>query len=134
MLKKLTLFVTVIQVCTVPAWADPVLFDGSPQSQNQQLRLSGVESHTVYQDQHVPKTCYRDETQGTRGECRPVTRQQCGVEQVSQCTDITRRECHPVQRQECHSIDRNVCEPVSREECTAISRNVCEPESHQVCS
>jgi len=109
--------------------SDEIFFDGSHLEQS--VTLTGQQTHPVYEDRVIPKTCYKDELIGYERECHMEDRQQCETHYEKQCYPITRRECTPTTRRECHTETRTECTPITRRECS--QERVCEDVPEQVC-
>lgn len=107
----------------------------APLSQEEtQLKLQTQEFETQYRTDLVPDTCYREETQGTRTECRTETEQRCDTRYEQDCRyrsfpvcqQILRPVCFP--RQVCHTVMDRVC---NSRGCQSVPRRVCQ--NHNQC-
>jgi hypothetical protein len=95
------------------------------------IQLDHQDFETIYRTDQVPDTCYRDEIQGTKTECRTVydrvcdTRmeQVCNVRSYPICNTIPRRVCYT--RNECTTQMDQVC---NSHGCQTIPRRVCNPQ------
>ncbi len=117
-------------------FSSPVLAEPLPATQtlllNQEessLQLQTQEFETLYRTDLVPDTCYRQETQGTRTECRTETEQRCDTRYEQDCRyrsypvcqQILRPVCFP--RQVCHTVMDRVC---NSRGCQSVPRRVCQ--------
>ncbi len=109
---------------------------------NQNLSLEQQEFETIYRTDQVPDTCYRDEVQGSRQECRTEYDRRCHYERVPVCQNIPRSVCAPVQRcytrmervcnsRGCVDVPRRICQTVNQ--CSTRMERVCHTEQRQVC-
>ncbi len=120
-------------------FSSPVLAEPLPSTQvltlNQEessLQLQTQEFETVYRTDLVPDTCYREETQGTRTECRTETEQRCDTRYEQDCRyrsypvcqQILRPVCYP--QQVCHTVMDNVC---NSRGCQSVPRRVCQTQN-----
>jgi hypothetical protein len=96
------------------------------------LQLQTQEFETLYRTDLVPDTCYREETQGTRTECRTETEQRCDTRYEQDCRyrsypvcqQILRPVCYP--QQVCHTVMDNVC---NSRGCQSVPRRVCQTQN-----
>lgn len=79
------------------------------------LNLDQKEYETIYRTDQVPDTCYRDEVQGTRTECRTDYDRQCSTRYEQEC----QYRNYPI----CQNIPRNVCR--TEQQCTTRNDRVC---------
>jgi hypothetical protein len=120
-------------------FSSPVLAEPLPSTQlltlNQEeatLQLQTQEFETLYRTDLVPDTCYREETQGTRTECRTETEQRCDTRYEQDCRyrsypvcqQILRPVCFP--RQVCHTVMDRVC---NSRGCQSVPRRVCQTQN-----
>ncbi len=86
------------------------------------VQLVNSQFEPVFETRQEPDTCYRDEVQGTKQECRTVWDQRCYTETFPSCTSITRRECST--QNQCTTVPDQVC---NSNGCTTVPRRVCQP-------
>lgn len=96
---------------------------------NQLVQLETKEFETIYRTDQVPDTCYRDEVQGYRTECRTEYDNVCHTRYERECRYVYEPVCHQVPRNSCHPVNDcrteydNVC---NSHGCTRVPRRVCQ--------
>ncbi len=97
------------------------------------VQLEHQDFETIYRTDQVPDTCYRDEIQGTKTECRTVYDQVCNTRMEQVCNFRTYPVCNTIPRRVCYS--RDVCttqmdQVCNSHGCQTIPRRVCNPQQY----
>jgi hypothetical protein len=100
--------------------------------EEQKIQLQTQEFETLYRTDQVPDTCYREETQGSRTECRTENEQQCDTRYEQDCRyrsypvcqQVIRPVCYP--QQVCHTVMDSVC---NSRGCQSVPRRVCQTQN-----